>query len=320
MLLEIDEKLGKIIEAAKLYYLLDYTQSEIAKKMGVSRPTVSRLLQQAKRDGVVQIKINDPTEEVDRLSTELANRFGLKKAIVTSVPEYEEDLIKNYLGGAAAAYLTETVKDEDIIGVTWGTTLYHVALELKQRFVRNVKVVQLKGGVSHAETNTYASEVLYLFAKAFNSISHQLPLPAIVDSAIVKRAMEKDRHISAILDLGKQANIAVFTMGSVKEDALLFKMGYFTESDLKFLKHDAVGDICSRFFDQNGVICNKDLNERTLGIDLEELKTKEHSILVAGGADKINGIYGALAGNYANTLITDQFTARFLLDKLDNSK
>jgi len=318
MLLEKDDKLSKVIEAAKLYYLLDYTQSEIAKKMGVSRPTVSRLLQQGKREGIVQIKINDPTEEVDKLSLELENRFNLKKAIVTSVPEYEEHLIKNYLGGVAAAYLTETVKDDDIIGVTWGTTLYHVAVELKQRFVRNVQVVQLKGGVSHAETNSYASEVLYLFAKAFNSTSHQLPLPAIVDSPIVKEAMEKDRHIRAILDLGKQANIAVFTMGSVTEDALLFKMGYFTENDLKSIKHGAVGDICSRFFDQNGVICNKDLNDRTLGIELEALKTKEHSILVAGGADKINGIYGALIGNYANTLITDQFTAKFLLDKLDN--
>ncbi|MDQ1147284.1 deoxyribonucleoside regulator [Bacillus sp. SORGH_AS 510] len=309
------EKISKVIEAAKLYYLLDYNQNEIAKILGVSRPTVSRLLQQAKSDGIVQITIMDPTEDVENLSAQLQKRFNLKKAIVTSIPQYDDHIIKNYLGEKAASFLDEIVKDDDIIGVTWGTTLYHVATELKQKFVKNVKVVQLKGGVSYAETNTYASEILYLFGKAYNTAPHNLPLPAIVDHVVVKQAMEADRHIRKILELGKQANIAMFTMGPVKTDSLLFQLGYFTESDLESLYGSAVGDICSRFFDKDGEICNKSLNERTLGINLNELRTKEYSILVAGGPNKIDGIYGALKGKYANVLITDQFTAKFLLDK-----
>jgi deoxyribonucleoside regulator len=309
------EKLGKVIEAAKLYYLLDYNQNEIAKVLGVSRPTVSRLLQQAKNDGIVQITIMDPTEDVANLSVRLENKFNLKKAIVTSVPQFENHIIKNYLGEKAAVYLHEIVEDGDIIGVTWGTTLYHIAIELKQKFVKDVKVVQLKGGVSHSETNTYASEILYLFGKAFNTTPHNLPLPAIVDHLVVKQAMEADRHIRKILELGKQANIALFTIGSIKTDSILFQMGYFTESDLESLDGKAVGDICSRFFDKEGQICNDSLNERTLGVNLDELRNKEHSILVAGGPNKIEGIYGALKGQYANVLVTDQFTAQFLLDK-----
>ncbi|MCM3690350.1 sugar-binding transcriptional regulator [Neobacillus niacini] len=309
------EKLSKVIEAAKLYYLLDYNQNEIAKKMGISRPTVSRLLQQAKSEGIVQITIMDPTEDIENLAFQLEKRFNLKKVIVASIPQFENHIIKNYLGEKAAIYLHEIVKDHDIIGVTWGTTLYHIAVELKQKFVKDVKVVQLKGGVSHAETNTYASEILYLFGKAYNTTPHNLPLPAIVDHVVVKQAMEADRHIHKILELGKQANIAVFTMGSIKKDSLLFQMGYFTESDQKALNEKAVGDICSRFFDKNGEVCNESLNERTLGVKLEDLRNKEYSILVAGGPNKIEGIYGALKGNYANVLITDQFSAKFLLDK-----
>ena len=309
------EKIGKVIEAAKLYYLLDYNQNEIAKMLGVSRPTVSRLLQQAKSDGIVQINIMDPTEDVENLGKQLEKRFNLKKAVVASIPQYDDHIIKNYLGEKAAAYLDVIVKDDDIIGVTWGTTIYHVATELKQKFVKNVKVVQLKGGVSYAETNTYASETLYLFGKAYNTAPHNLPLPAIVDHVVVKQAMEADRHIRKILELGKQANIALFTMGPIKTDSLLFQLGYFTESDLESLYGKAVGDICSRFFDKNGEICNESLNERTLGVNLDELRKKEYSILVSGGPNKIDGIYGALKGKYANVLITDQFTAKFLLDK-----
>ncbi|WP_180955304.1 sugar-binding transcriptional regulator [Peribacillus deserti] len=312
------EKLNKVIEAAKLYYLLDYNQNDIAKKLGVSRPTVSRLLQTAKSEGIVQIKIVDTATDTEKLSLDLERKFNLKKAVVVSVPKYENPIIKNYLGEAAANFLDEIVKDGDIIGVTWGTTLYHVGIELKQKHVKDVKVVQLKGAVSHSETNTYASEVLYLFGKAYNSSPMNLPLPAIVDHVVVKRAMEADRHIRKILDLGKNSNIAVFTNGTINQESLLFQLDYFSEEDLQTIFEHAVGDICSRFYDEKGNICNDSLNERTLGIDLEELKEKEYSILVAGGAQKIDGIYGALKGEFANVLVTDQITAQFLLDKLNS--
>ncbi|MDP4172095.1 MAG: sugar-binding transcriptional regulator [Bacillota bacterium] len=313
------DKLSKVIEAAKLYYLLDYNQNEIAKVLGVSRPTVSRFLQIAKSEGIVRISIMDPTENVEKLAEELEQRFGLKKAVVASIPQYEDHIIKNYLGEKTATYLDSIVKDGDILGVTWGTTLYHVAIELKQKFVKDVKVVQLKGGVSHAETNTYASEILYLFGKAYHTHAHHLPLPAIVDHTVVKQAMEADRHIRRILEMGKEANIALFTIGPVKSESLLFQLGYFTDEDLASLYPNAVGDICSRFFDADGQICNESLNERTLGINLEELKKKEHSILIAGGPHKIEGIYGALKGQLANVLVTDQFTAQFLLDKEEDN-
>ncbi|MGV3467053.1 MAG: sugar-binding transcriptional regulator [Heyndrickxia sp.] len=311
------EKLKKVIEAARLYYLLDYNQNQIADKLGISRPTVSRLLQIAKKEGIVQIKITDPTQDTEQLSKELEKKFNLKKAIVASVPQFEDSIVKNYIGEKAAMYLHDIVKDGDIIGVTWGTTLYHTAIALKQKFVKDVKVVQLKGGVSHSETNTYSSEILYLFGKAFNTNPIHLPLPAIVDHVVVKQAMEADRHIKKVLDMGKEANIAVFTIGPTKSESLLFQLGYFSDEDMDMICSKAVGDICSRFFDQEGNILNENLNSRTLGIELNHLKQKEYSILVAGGPQKIDGIYGALKAGYANVIIVDQFTAKFLLDKTE---
>ena len=309
------EKKNKVVEAAKLYYLLDYTQNEIAKKLGVSRPTVSRMLQTAKKEGIVQIKIRDMEENVDTLEVALEKKYKLKKAVVAPVPQYEDHIIKTTIGLKAAEYLDTIVKDDDIIGVTWGTTLYHVAVELKKKSVNNVRIVQLKGGISHSETNTYVSEILYLFGKAFHTTPLHLPLPAIVDQVVVKQAMMADRHIKSIIDTGKEANIALFTCGPVKSESLLFKLGYFTDEDLEMLYSKAVGDICSRFFDQEGQICNDSLNERTLGIDLSELKEKEYSILVAGGNQKVDSIHAALKGEFANVLITDQYTARFVLEK-----
>ncbi|MBB6637444.1 sugar-binding transcriptional regulator [Cohnella thailandensis] len=310
-----DDKLSRMIDIAKMYYQLDYSQQEIANKFGISRPTVSRFLQQAKEEGYVQIKILDPYENNGTLAAQLERKFGLKRAVIFSVPQYEDAIVKKYLGIAAADYLNETVKDDDIIATTWGTTLYEVAINLQGKFTKNVKVVQLNGGVSHSETNTYAHEIVHLFGKAFHTNPHFIPLPAIVDHYMVRQTIESDRHIRKTLELGKRANIAVFTVGVPTEDSVLIKANYFNEPELKLIQESGAGDICSRYFDLEGKIISEELNERTIGIGLEELGQKEQSILVAGGSKKVAGIYGALKGKYTNVLITDQCTAKYLLER-----
>lgn len=143
-----------------------------------------------------------------------------------------------------------------------------------------------------------------------------LPLPVVFDNADVKRMVEKDRHIERIIEMGKQANIALFTVGTVRDEALLFRLGYFNEEEKALLKKQAVGDICSRFFDAKGNICSSAINDRTIGVELEDLRLKERSILVAGGSRKVSSIHGALTGKYANVLIIDQHTARSLVNDL----
>jgi deoxyribonucleoside regulator len=308
------DKLNKIIEVAKLYYQLDYSQQEIAKKLDVSRPTVSRLLKQAKDSGIVEIKIHNPVEAGEELTEQLKAKFGLKEVVVASVPEYDHTLIKKHLGQVGASYLNKVVKDDDIIATSWGTTIYEVAKTLTPKPISNTTIVQLNGGVNHSEAKTYSAEIIHLLGAAFNTQTFLLPLPAIVDHIVVKQAIEADRHIHKILDLGKQANIAIFSVGIPVVDSVLLQAEYFTKEDQHLIQSKAAGEICSRFFDKNGEICVEDLNNRTIGIELHELAKKERSILVAGGPKKLEAIYGALKGKYANVLITDQHTASLLVE------
>ncbi|MFC4306242.1 sugar-binding transcriptional regulator [Cohnella boryungensis] len=312
-----NDKIRKVVEAAKLYYQMDYSQNQIADALGVSRPTVSRLLQQAKAEGIVTIEIKDPTEDVEVLRFMLKERFHLKNAVVAFTPTYEEAVVKKYIGQAAASYIVDLVKDGDTIGASWGSTMYQVALHLKTKSLNNSLVVQLNGGVSDADVQISPSEIVHLFGRAFNVTPYFMYLPAIVDHILVKQAMLTDRHIRRVMDMGYQANIAVFTAGSPTPDSVLINSNYMRDDELETIKTKAVGDICSRYYDEKGEICLPSLNERTVGIELNELRAKEHSILVAGGASKVNAIYGALRGKYGNTLVTDQITAKALLKKTD---
>ncbi|MCM3700915.1 sugar-binding transcriptional regulator [Paenibacillus macerans] len=308
-----DEKQRLSIEAARLYYLSDYSQQDIATRLGVSRPTVSRLLQHAKERGYVRIDIVDPLEDLNTLGHDLKIKYMLDTVLVCYSPTVEYQEIQKHISRRAAEYLYETVQDKDIIGVTWGTTMYSVARQLQPKQVKGVEVVQLKGGVSHSHVNTFAAETVNLFAEAFHTAPRYLPLPVIFDNIAVKEMVEKDRHIRRIMELGRQANIAVFTVGTVKEDALLFRLGYFSKEEQEMLRRTGAGDICSRFFDAEGRICSEEIDNRTVGMNLSDLRNKEKSILVAGGQRKIDAIRAALTGKYANILVTDQYTAQALL-------
>ncbi|MCI1882296.1 MAG: sugar-binding transcriptional regulator [Sporolactobacillus sp.] len=307
-------KIKQAILAAKLYYEDQKSQQEIAKQLTLSRPTVSRLLKYAKDEGFVQIKIIDPLANQDRLEKIICEKYHLDETHVVYSPSSNYADIISQLGKFTADYLGETIKEGDMLGISWGMTMHHVAIHMHQQATRGVQVIQLKGSITYSSVNTYANETLTEIAHAFNTIPLYLPLPVIFDNQETKELVEKDRHINHIMAMGREANVALFTVGTVRNEALLFKLGYFNDGEKYYLQTHAVGDICSRFFNEQGEIASESINKRTVGIALNDLRSKERSILVAGGQQKTKAIKGALQGHYANILITDQMTANQLVD------
>ena len=302
------------INVAKLYYRSDYSQQKIAQELGVSRPSISRLLQYAKDKGYVNIQIVDPVEDMSHMEQRLKDKLHLKDVKIASSTINDEEEIKKYIGITAARYLDSIIKDGDIIGVGWGTTLYNMSQALVPKAIKGSQVVQLEGGVSHSEWNNYAREILESFAANFDTVAQYMPLPVIFDTKETKELVDKDRYIKRVLELGRHANIAIFSVGTVRPNALFFRLGYTGIEEQEKIQKSSVGDICSRFFDVEGRICNRDLDDRTVGITLSELRDKEFSIMISGGEATINAIRAALKGRYANVLITDQFTGKALLE------
>lgn len=302
------------INVAKLYYRSDFSQQKIAQELGVSRPSISRLLQYAKDKGYVNIQIVDPVEDMSIMEQRLKDKLHLKDVKIASSTINDEEEIKKYISIAAAQYLDGIIKDGDIIGVGWGTTLHNMSQALIPRSIKGSQVVQLEGGLSNSEWNNYSREILENFANNFNTVAQYLPLPVIFDNKATKEQVDKDRYIKRILELGRHANIALFSVGTVRPNALFFRLGYTDIQEQEKIQRNSVGDICSRFFDVEGRVCNRELDERTVGITLSELRDKEYSIMISGGEGKINAIKAALKGRYANVLITDQFTGKALLE------
>jgi deoxyribonucleoside regulator len=303
-----------LIEAARLYYEHQLSQQVISRKLGVSRPTVSRLLQQARDKGIVKIEIIDPQELGTKLEKKLTARFHLKKVVIVPNDTVDSNIIKQRLGKAAVLFVDKLINEGSVLGISWGTTMQEIARQVQKRLLNDMVVVQLNGGVSRAEFDTHASEIAKAIGENYRAIPYLMPLPAIVDSSELKLAILSDRNIARTLELGKRAEIALFTVGSFGFNSVLVRADYFEPDEVDSLLHaGAVGDICSRILNKNGQVCSPELNARTIGIELEDLRRKPYSIAVAGGKDKLSAIRAGLKGKWFNCLITDEWIAAELL-------
>lgn len=306
-------KLKQSLRVAELYFQDNLSQIEIANQLGGSRPTVSRLLQYAKDNGLVKIQIVNPLVDSQVLSKQLSDKYAIDFHVVpnnyggtTSVQEG--------VGHYAADFLSANVQAGDVIGIGWGETIHSITKQLEEQDAAGVQVVQLKGSISHSQEKTWAYESVNELAKAYHTQPEYLPLPVIFDNRVTKEMVESDRHIKHILDLGRRANVALFTVGTVRSEALIFQLGYFNEQEKAEIQRLAVGDIFSRFVDENGKIVSQEIDDRTIGIQLDALKEKPHAILAASGNRKAAAVHAALSAHYTNCAILDQSLAQVLLD------
>lgn len=313
------KRISQSVEVAKLYYIDDLDQKEIAEKLDISRPTVSRLLQYAKENQIVNIAIHNPYAKAIDLGDKLSGKYQTDVVVVPDNYESLEDPLEA-VTAYAANYLFSLVKDTNTIGIGWGKTINELSKQLVKlsksesyQAPSGVNIVQLKGSVSLSHTATYAHQAINNFSGVFNTQPQYLPLPTIFDEVETKKIVESDRFMSRILTLGREADIAVFSAGTVRKNALLFQLDYLKDSEKESLRKHAVGDIVSRFINKEGKIVNEELNNRTVGIQLEELKKIPHSILIASGTNKVNGVHATLTGGYCNHVIIDTLLAQNLL-------
>lgn len=314
--MDTKRQIKQAVTISRLYYLEGATQAQIAKQLNLSRPTISRALQYARDNNIVNIQVNDPLSNVDDLKAQLQRKYQLDDVVIADVGSagnYQEDL--DLLGQAAAAYLPQIIQDNDTIGISWGRTLAAVARHLQPSDRKNVQVVYLKGTVANSTHNNFVVEVTKHFNACYHTQAEILPLPVIFDNQDIKKMVVKDRFIHSILTAAQQAQVALFTVGTTAPDATLFELGYLSKEEIARLQKESVGDIVSQFVDANGQIVDPALTARTVALPIEQLKEKRQAVLIAGGMAKLPAIRAALAGRYANVLVTDTNVALHLIDE-----
>lgn len=294
-----------LTKVAWYYYIEGYTQQEIGEYLSIPRLRVNRLLDKARKAGIIQFSVREGDSKRMIVERELITQFGLKDAFVVPSPLNEQD-INESVAQAAAMYIHERLEKTGYISMGYGDTSSRILNHLANICEFPVNVVSLTGGVNYYLPNTRSS--------IFNAKLYLTPAPLLMASEDIVKAMEQEPSVKQIRHMATLAQMSIVGIGGVDSNATLLTNGTLNHSDVLLLSmQGAVGDMLCHFIDKDGNVIQSSLERRLMSTPLEQLKEMNNSIGVAGGSTKSEAILAALKGNYLDVLITDEATATNVL-------
>ncbi len=308
-----------LAEVATLYWIDKLTQEQIARQIGRSVPTVSRLLTEAEAAGIVEVRIRYPAAVEPGLQAELVDRFGLRVARVLAGSSVDPARLLSQIGELAARYLTTVLADGMSVSVGWGTTLYEVVQALRPAYYRDIRVAQALGSLGSKLPAIDNHLIVRLLADRLGGTPHFLPAPMIVESELVRQSLLQDPQVRETLEIGRHSDISLTGVGVAEPElAGMYRAGYIDEAALDDIRAaGAVGDVLVDFFDRNGTRLGLPVTRRVIGLALDDLAGIPMTIGVAGGTRKSAAILGALRTGVLHVLVTDEETARDVI-RLDD--
>lgn len=311
------DELRLIARVARMYYGENLTQSAIARQLSLSQASVSRLLKRAHDEEIVHISIDVPRGTFPDLEDRLRERYGIDEAIVADCDEDREEAILSSIGEAAAHFLESTLKDGEVVGISsWSQTLLRMVDNIHpMKRVAASKVVQTLGGMGNPGVEIHATQLTTRLARLTQAEPILLSAPGVAASTAGRLVLVGDPFVRSALEEFRNITLALLGIGAVQPSEVLARSGnVFTHEELEGLaRRGAVGDISLRFFDAQGHAVVAPLDERVIGMTLDEIKAIPRVVGLAGGSRKVDAIRGALLGRYVDVLITDRFTAAKLV-------
>jgi DNA-binding transcriptional regulator LsrR (DeoR family) len=303
-----------LARAARLYFVEDRSQDDVAAVLGTTRSNVSRMLKQARDLGIVEIRIVDPARRDHELERALGDRFPMVDARVLEVAP-DTDVLPG-VGRLAVRWLEETLRDGQVVALSWGQTLEAMVQAVDGLSRRDVEVVQLVGGLSSLDSAATGQELVRELSERMGARHRYLHAPALFGSAEALAMLLRERTIAAALDVAKRADIAIVGIGTPgigSSEALLTALGLTPEERAAFDAARPVGDVCGRYYDLAGRDVGGAVGERVLAVTLDDLRAIPTVAGVAAGPEKARGILGALHGRIIDVLVCDQAAARAVL-------
>lgn len=302
------------LRAAWLYYNQGMTQKDVAEKLGISRSTVIRLLDEAMKRSDVQIWINEGIEDFVSLSIDLEKAYGLDEAVIIPTGSDKVGDIAKGVGLALGQFLSEVVPDNATIGVGWGRTMTASLSSFRPPRRENCKVVSLLGGIV-AVHQTNPLDYTWRLASALGAECYMFLAPLLVDSIETKRALIEKCGLSTLYALAENLDLAIVSCGDIGPHSTSLSEGFISKQTLDELV--AAGCVCDtmfNFIDAEGRSVDHPINNHAMSIDLDTLKKAKHIVLASGGAHRATAIRATIKRIGCNTLITDEAAARGLME------
>ncbi|MFK7992924.1 MAG: sugar-binding transcriptional regulator [Granulosicoccus sp.] len=303
---------------AQRYYVDGQRQSAIANDLSISQATVSRMLKRAHDEAIVRISLTAPQGTYPQLEASLRDKYGIAEAIVVDCSEDRTGAVISRIGEAAAYFLETTIQNEEVIGISsWSQTIVKMIDNVHPMNQGKAKsVVQTLGGIGNPNVQKHATQVTTRLAKLTGAESIILQAPAVAASREAKIILLGEKFVREATEQFENITLAFIGIGAVEPSDMLAQSGnIFSEAELKELSEQgAVAELSQRFLNASGEQVLLPLNERVIGMNLEQLREVPRVVALAGGQSKTQAIDATLKSGVINTLVTDKFTAERLVE------
>lgn len=310
------ERSDLLADVGYMYYNQGLNQTQIADQIGVDRSMVSRMLSEARKQNIVEIRINRPLSNDRFLEESLTSHFNLHRAYVLSDSSGDYQQLLQRLGSAGAAVLKETLAPDMVLGLSWGTAVSAVVDVVETDEPIPLRIVQLVGAMG-AQNRVYDGPgLVQRLGQKLGCEGYFLNAPFLVDDPEMAGALLENQNIQEAITLARQCDLAVVGVGSTEPQfSSFYKAGYVPLRDLNDLRAvGMVGDVCGRHFNLEGETPELEFHKRIVTIGKQDLRAIPYRMGVAGGIGKVKPILGALRAGYLNILITDNNAAERLLE------
>ncbi|SEU10123.1 sugar-binding transcriptional regulator [Paracoccus homiensis] len=313
-----NDKDALLANVALLYYGEGLTQSEIAKRLSVSRPTIVNMLRECRDRGIVEIRVDGEVLAASTLSRQLVSRFGLEDAYVSrcriggnEAPGRKESLAQ--LARVAAMAVLDVVRPGDTVGVAWGETIKAVAEAMPRQPVDDVTVCQMIG--SMVSDRVAASEDCAIrIANCLSASCYTLHAPAVLSSSALAESLRTEPTIATQLKRLQHLDVAIYSIGHTQPDTHLIAAGIAAPEQVEqAVSKGACGILCCRYIDIDGNPVLLPPNERVVAVEVEHLRAAKRKLVVIAGEDRLQAARAILNGKLATHLCVDEALAVALL-------
>lgn len=310
------ERKKLLAKLAYLYYIEEKSQSEISKETGIYRTTISRLLTEAKKEGIVKIEIENFDARLFRLESYVKERYKLKELeIIPNLVDEPQENLEKRLAQATASMVRSLIGDYMKVGFSWGKSLSYLVEEIGSKRLEGTVFYPLAGGPSHIHARYHVNTLIYSMASKFHGECRFINATIVQENKELAQGILSAKYFEDLKASWDNLDVAVVGIGGhvEKNNPQWFDM--LTIEDFQELEQEgAVGEVCCRFFDKVGNPICSDLQDRTISISLEQLKNIPNTVALALGEMKASSILSVLKAGYINHLVTDEATILKVLE------
>ncbi|MDP9588147.1 UNVERIFIED_ORG: DNA-binding transcriptional regulator LsrR (DeoR family) [Shinella zoogloeoides] len=308
-----DDEASMAARAAWLHYAGGLTQSEVAKRLGLTSLKAHRLITKANQDGLVKVYIDGEVSECVELEQALIERYRLDYCEV--VPDFDQDALPlKALGIAGAQFLKREIErgGDMLIGMGHGRTLAACVEYLPRTTTGGVRFVSLLGGLTR-KFSANPHDVIHRLAERTGAEAYVMPVPFFANSVEDRDILFSQRGVRDVFDLATSADLLMVGVGTVEREASLVATGMIEKGELEEIKRaGGVGEILGHFFDAKGRTVETALSDRTFTLGRDQLRDRR-MVAVSGGRIKLPAMKAVLASGLLSGLITDEATASALV-------